>query len=576
MRLIAFVVAFLAGCGVASAQLVTLALQTSDANPVAGGADFTYTITVNNTQVLFATLNLTVTLPLGSGIVAKGVSVSGASFSCTAPPIAGNGTVECRSPRLPALTSATITVTAAVAAPTAAGVRTTTARLQSGLGQLTAQVQQNLQVNAPLTLSLLAPARAVAGDTLVYQMNVSNGGASTALAGTSTLTLPTGTRFLGLYASGGLAGRCSANGGGTQVTCGPRELASGVHSLTVVAQTFPGVTPVGSIGATATLSGGTGTVSGSPANASTQLFATRPPTTTGLVPSSNAIPEGGNVTLTATVSGTAPTGHLAFRLVNTTLPGCGAVPLVGGGDVRFAACVTPLLADGAYTFAATYSGDAFNASSVGTAAITVTPVAGAACAGFTDVDSADPFCPSVDWLRNRAVTTGCGGSLYCPLLAVSRLGMAAFMNRLGTALTEQPVVVEATGGALDPDAGTVVCATGPIASSGFARRVVLDGVFRAQAGVGTDVTLAVGVVVSPDGVSWTPVAGGEPATVTPLWRNLRAQGVYDAVVNEPMRFGLRVTRGGGVGGTLDATSCILRALSGSRDSTYSPFDAGPQ
>ena len=26
----------------------------------------------------------------------------------------------------------------------------------------------------------------------------------------------------------------------------------------------------------------------------------------------------------------------------------------------------------------------------------------APCSGFSDVDSASPFCPSVDWLKNRA------------------------------------------------------------------------------------------------------------------------------------------------------------------------------
>jgi hypothetical protein len=55
----------------------------------------------------------------------------------------------------------------------------------------------------------------------------------------------------------------------------------------------------------------------------------------------------------------------------------------------------------------------------------------APCAGFTDVEAADPFCPSVAWMKNRAITTGCNATEYCPHLAVTRLQMAAFLYRLG-------------------------------------------------------------------------------------------------------------------------------------------------
>ena len=40
--------------------------------------------------------------------------------------------------------------------------------------------------------------------------------------------------------------------------------------------------------------------------------------------------------------------------------------------------------------------------------------------------------------KNRAITTGCTSTtLYCPTDNVSRLAMAAFMNRLGDALTPE-------------------------------------------------------------------------------------------------------------------------------------------
>lgn len=59
------------------------------------------------------------------------------------------------------------------------------------------------------------------------------------------------------------------------------------------------------------------------------------------------------------------------------------------------------------------------------------PALAAPCAGFTDVDDADPFCTSVAWMKNRGITLGCTATLYCPGDFVTRLQMAAFMYRLG-------------------------------------------------------------------------------------------------------------------------------------------------
>ena len=60
------------------------------------------------------------------------------------------------------------------------------------------------------------------------------------------------------------------------------------------------------------------------------------------------------------------------------------------------------------------------------------PVSNAApCAGFTDVDTASPFCTNVAWMKSRNITLGCTATLYCPDQYVTRLQMAAFMYRLG-------------------------------------------------------------------------------------------------------------------------------------------------
>lgn len=69
----------------------------------------------------------------------------------------------------------------------------------------------------------------------------------------------------------------------------------------------------------------------------------------------------------------------------------------------------------------------------------------ASCAGFTDM-SAGGFCPNVDWMRNRAITLGCGAGLYCPLDNVLRDQMAAFMNRSGKVLSPETLSVQESTG----------------------------------------------------------------------------------------------------------------------------------
>ena len=75
------------------------------------------------------------------------------------------------------------------------------------------------------------------------------------------------------------------------------------------------------------------------------------------------------------------------------------------------------------------------------------PAVAAPCAGFTDVNDTDPFCPNVAWIKSRGITLGCTARLYCPDIAVSRLAMAAFLNRLGDVVLPPNVIwVASVGG----------------------------------------------------------------------------------------------------------------------------------
>ncbi len=199
----------------------------------------------------------------------------------------------------------------------------------------------------------------------------------------------------------------------------------------------------------------------------------------------------------------------------------------------------------------------------------------AVCSGFTDVDPASAFCANVKWLKNRAITLGCtSATLYCPTAVVSRLAMAAFMNRLGTALTIEPVQMQAQIGALDPDASPIVCVTGDFSTAGFPRRGYIDGVLTGIAA--TDVGVAIDLVRSSNaGASWDTV-------VTNLqfqsfragqWGNLRVVGHSNTSVGFSHRYGLRVVRVGLMGsGTLTDSACHLRVRIDNRQSATPPFD----
>ena len=72
------------------------------------------------------------------------------------------------------------------------------------------------------------------------------------------------------------------------------------------------------------------------------------------------------------------------------------------------------------------------------------------CGGFNDVLSpGNPFCQNVEWVRNRSITFGCGTLDYCPDVAVSRVAMAAFTNRLGRAITPMIMTGSAFPSSLD-------------------------------------------------------------------------------------------------------------------------------
>lgn len=204
--------------------------------------------------------------------------------------------------------------------------------------------------------------------------------------------------------------------------------------------------------------------------------------------------------------------------------------------------------------------------------IASSPVVADPCAGFADVESTSVFCPSVEWQKNRGVTTGCGdGSTYCPSDAVSRLAMAAFMKRLGTALTPVPITAEESPGVLDLDVSPVVCTTTPFNVSGYPRRAYLDAsVSGAASG---DVDFGVAILASTDGGStWDQLSNDvRGAVLAGRWGNTSGIAYTDIEVGESVTFGVRLVRADAGAANLSDSRCSVRVTLYSRDGATSPY-----
>lgn len=144
----------------------------------------------------------------------------------------------------------------------------------------------------------------------------------------------------------------------------------------------------------------------------------------------------------------------------------------------------------------------------------------APCAGFTDLDDSSGFCTNVVWMKNRGVTTGCSlAPAYCPNDVVTRLSMAAFMNRLGDKLTTKKVFTDQNPGIVNIQAGgAFVCPTQAVLAPGsqYEQHAVLHG-------------LAWGLVSAP--VTWS----------ADLWFSTNGGATYNFISNFIPTFNATVT-----------------------------------
>src|SRR5512134_1248529 len=207
------------------------------------------------------------------------------------------------------------------------------------------------------------------------------------------------------------------------------------------------------------------------------------------------------------------------------------------------------------------------------------------CAGFTDVSSGSSFCPNVEWLKNRAITLGCTSStLYCPGDAVSRLAMAAFMNRLGQALTPEILRMHGsratTSVPTNPPFIAPECETSDSTITEYPRQVLINASMTGLADASAVAWRAILVYSTDGGLLWQQIeenlapintlrASGAPGA----WSGIALTYALDLAANESYRFGIGLQRDDVVTGTIGnfaAVRCQVTATIFNRNGAVAP------
>lgn len=195
------------------------------------GGDVTYTITVTNGGPDDADdVTLLDTLP-GTMTFVSLSQPGGPAFSCTTPAIGAGGTIDCSLAILPALTTATFTLTGNIPADTAPG---TTFQNSVVVDSTTLDPnEENDAATTTLTTSSVdlsvtksGPAAANAGDDLTYTITIVNDGPDAAFGVTLTDTLPENTTFVSMTQNNGPPTSCN----GTPLICSWESLGAGASA----------------------------------------------------------------------------------------------------------------------------------------------------------------------------------------------------------------------------------------------------------------------------------------------------------------------------------------------------------
>ena len=213
-------------------------------DPVAPGANLTYTISIHNGGPSnAANVKMNDTTPYGTTFVSLAAP---AGWSCVTPAVGATGAMQCTLPTLPP-GDASFTLVVKVNSDFPgwridnAGHFASTTTWDTGHGAIfdTYTAVANGIADISLTKSD-APDPVVAGGDLTYTITAGNAGPSNAPTTTLTDAVPAGTTFVSLTSPGGWSCNTPAVGAGGVVSCTHGYLPPGNHVFTLVVKVNPG------------------------------------------------------------------------------------------------------------------------------------------------------------------------------------------------------------------------------------------------------------------------------------------------------------------------------------------------
>jgi hypothetical protein len=204
------------------------------------------------------------------------------------------------------------------------------------------------------------------------------------------------------------------------------------------------------------------------------------------------------------------------------------------------------------------------------------------CAGFTDVAGTSPFCPNVEWLKNRGVTLGCTSTtLYCPTDPVTRLSMAAFMNRLGKALSPEVLTFEGSTTAISLPTNPPLakyCATADSTIAVYPRSATVYATLTGLADANAVAWKARAVFSTDGGATWQTSAAPVAIRASSAGNQWSGTSVVATLNVQPglaYRFAIEIGRDDllpGTTGNFTQSRCIVTATVDNRNGTSTPFD----
>lgn len=352
---------------VAAFSSADLSVTKSDSpDPVAAGANLTYTIDVSNAGPSSAdTVSLSDTLPAPTTFVSLS---SPGGWSCSTPAVGAGGTVTCSIASLASATTDSFTLVVNVPPSVASGtVLSNTATVSSSTadpvpGDNSATATTTVAGAADTSLTKTAdPNPVLAGTNLTYTLTASNEGPSDAASVSLSDPLPAGTTFVSLSAPGGWSCSTPAVGANGTVTCSSALLLVGSEVFTVVVAVDPTLADGTVLTNTATLTaatsdpnpGDTSATTNTTVNTLADLSITKTDRVDPVAPGQDlsytivVTSTGPSAALNASWTDTLPAGTTFVSL--TSAPGWScSTPAVGGTGV--VTCTLAALATGSFNF----------------------------------------------------------------------------------------------------------------------------------------------------------------------------------------------------------------------------------